>query len=99
MRFPHYDDVVDLALIYGIEREPNREVLLDVPAKLIDLIRGDRADVALLPVIDYQRMQNLCVVPAGGIGSDGATLTVRIFSKNPIERISTLACDVDPEPS
>ena len=49
----------------------------------------------LLPVIDYQRMQDLCIVPAGGIGCDGETLTVRIFSKTPIERIETLACDVE----
>src|SRR5205809_1063256 len=42
-------------LIYGLDQEPDRELLLDVPAKLIDLLREGRADVALLPVIDYQR--------------------------------------------
>jgi len=46
-------------------------------------------------VIDYQRMDDLCIVPSGGIGSDGETLTVRIFSKTPIDRIATLACDTD----
>src|SRR6185295_11507886 len=82
-------------LIYGLDQEPDRELLLDVPAKLIDVLRDGRADVALLPVIDYQRLDNLCIVPAGGIGCDGETLTVRIFSKTPIERITTLACDTD----
>jgi chorismate dehydratase len=46
-------------------------------------------------VIDYQRMEGLCVVPSGGIGCDGETLTVRIFSKVPVEQIRTLACDTD----
>src|SRR5690242_1275166 len=53
-------------LIYGLDADPNRKLLLEVPAKLIDLLREDRADVALLPVIDYQRIENLCVVPVGG---------------------------------
>ena len=78
-------------LIYGLDEN----LLLEVPAKLIDLLREDRADVALLPVIDYQRLDGLCVVPAGGIGSDGETLTVRIFSRTPIEKIQTLACDTE----
>jgi len=82
-------------LIYGLDRDPAIKLLLEVPAKLIDLLRDDHADVALLPVIDYQRMEGLCVVPAGGIGSDGETLTVRIFSKTPIDEIQTLACDVE----
>jgi chorismate dehydratase len=82
-------------LIYGLERDGNRELLLDVPARLIDLLRDDRADVALLPVIDYQRMDDLCIVPSGGIGCHGETLTVRIFSQTPIEQIRTLACDTE----
>src|SRR5262245_5973994 len=73
-------------LIYGLETQPDCELLLEVPAKLIDLLRENRADVALLPVIDYQRMDDLCIVPSGGIGSDGETLTVRVFSKTPISR-------------
>jgi chorismate dehydratase len=82
-------------LIYGLEQEKDHKLFLDVPAKLIDLLRDDRADVALLPVIDYQRMEGLRIVPAGGIGSDAETLTVRIFSRKPIDRIETLACDIE----
>jgi chorismate dehydratase len=82
-------------LIYGLENDPSCELLLDVPAKLIDLLRDRRADVALLPVVDYQRMDGLCILPVGGIGSDDETLTVRIFSQRPIEKIATLACDIE----
>jgi chorismate dehydratase len=77
-------------LIHGLERDPRVQLLLDVPARLLDLLRDGRADVALLPVIDYQRLADLTIVPAGGIGSDGATLTVRIFSRVPVTRIT---CD------
>src|SRR5690349_3383474 len=82
-------------LIYGLENSEDLQIALDVPSKLLEDLQGDLFDLALLPVIDYQRMENLCAVPSGGIGSDGQTLTVRIFSKRPIEQIHTLACDTD----
>ncbi|MDQ3440582.1 MAG: menaquinone biosynthesis protein [Planctomycetota bacterium] len=82
-------------LIYGLDAQPDVQLTLDVPANLLDGLRASRFDLALLPVIDYQRMDGLAVLPAGGIGSDGHTLTVRIFSRTPIEQIRTLACDPD----
>jgi chorismate dehydratase len=82
-------------LIYGLERARDLELDLAIPAKLIDGLSDGVYDVALLPAIDYQRMDGLRVVPSGGIGSDGTTLTVRIFSAVPIEQIRTLACDAD----
>jgi chorismate dehydratase len=82
-------------LIFGLEEDPHVRLQLAVPSKLGDGLRRGETDVALLPVIDYQRIDGLRIVPAGGIGCDGATLTVRIFSPCPIEQISTLACDPD----
>jgi chorismate dehydratase len=82
-------------LIYGLEHDPSVELSLDVPSRLLDGMRDGRYDVALLPVIDYQRMEGLRLLAAGGIGCDGPTLTVRIFSRVPIEKVKTLACDTD----
>jgi chorismate dehydratase len=80
-------------LIYGLSERENLRLTLDVPAKLIDGLRDHRFDVALLPIIDYQRLTNIRILTSGGIGCDGPTLTVRIFSKVPIDQIQTLACD------
>ena len=82
-------------LIYGLDSHQGVELHLEVPSRLLDGLRSDRFDIALLPVIDYQRMENLMIIPAGGIGSDGPTLTVRLFSKVPIAQIRSLACDPD----
>lgn len=82
-------------LIHGLDGQPDVQLTLDVPSNLLDGLRASRFDLALLPVIDYQRMDGLQILPAGGIGSDGRTLTVRIFSKTPIGNIRTLACDPD----
>src|SRR3982751_4674794 len=82
-------------LIYGLEHAPEVDLGLAVPSRLLDGLRDGRYDVALLPVIDYQRMDGLRLLTSGGIGCDGPTLTVRIFSPVPIEQIHTLACDTD----
>lgn len=82
-------------LIYGLDRDPQVSLQLDVPSRLLDCLQSGSADVALLPTIDYQRMDDLQVIPAGGIGCDGQTLTVRIFARQPIETIRSLACDTD----
>lgn len=82
-------------LIYGLEKSEDLKIALDVPSRLLEDLQGDLFDIALLPVIDYQRMNGLRIVPAGGIGSDGETLTVRIFSKQPLDQIESLACDAD----
>lgn len=82
-------------LIYGLDEVDGVDLMLDVPSRLLDGMREGRLDVALLPVIDYQRLDGARLLCSGGIGCDGPTLTVRIFSPIPIERIETLACDTD----
>lgn len=82
-------------LIHGLEKADDLDLSLAVPSRLLQGLKSGALDVALLPVIDYQRMEGLCIVPSGGIGCDGETLTVRIFSKCPVTEIKTLACDTD----
>jgi chorismate dehydratase len=82
-------------LICGLEKDPAVSLHLDVPANLLRKLESKAFDVALLPVIDYQRAEGLRIVPAGGIGSDGITLTVRIFSRRPIREMKQLGCDPD----
>src|SRR5579859_1626131 len=67
-------------LIHGLEEADGLDLQLDVPSRLLDGLLENRFDVALLPVIDYQRMPGLRFLTAGGICCDGPTLTVRIFS-------------------
>lgn len=82
-------------LIWGLEDDPSIDLQLAVPSKLLEGMVQRRFDVALLPVIDYQRAPGLELISGGGICSDGPTLTVRIFSPVPIAQVQTLACDTD----
>lgn len=82
-------------LIAGLEDDAGVDLQLEVPSRLLDGLIQRRYDTALLPVIDYQRLAQLTILQAGGIASDGETLTVRIFSRCPIQQIRMLACDPD----
>lgn len=82
-------------LLQGLDRDDRVELSLDVPSGLLRRLRDRSADVALLPTIDLQREPGLVILPSGGIGCDGPTLTVRLFSQTPFDRITTLACDPD----
>lgn len=82
-------------LIHGLDRQDDVQLMLDVPAKLLPMLRDGLCDVAMLPTIDYQRMDDLIIIPAAAIGCDGPTLTVRLFSRDPIQCMTVLACDPD----
>jgi chorismate dehydratase len=83
-------------LIEGLEDEPGVALRTDVPSRLLNLLTAGDADVALCPVIDFQTAPaELCIVPVGAIGSDGATHTVRVFSRAPIAAIERIHTDGD----
>lgn len=83
-------------LIDGLTREPDVQCLFDVPARLPRRLETGDVDAALIPVIDVLRsMDRLRVVSDACIACDGETMTVRVFSQIPPDRIRDLAVDVD----
>jgi chorismate dehydratase len=84
-----------VALNFGLADDPSLRLRFAVPSGLLSDLESGEADVALLPVIDYQRLPGLSVLPVGGIACEGPTLTVRLFSKTPIDQTTRLAADTD----
>ena len=83
-------------LIEGLEEEPGVRLITDGPSHLLKTLIEDRAAVALCPVIDFQLSPaELSIVPAGAIGSDGPTLTVRVFSQVPMAQVTRVHTDGD----
>ena len=83
-------------LISSLDQEPGVAVRVDVPSALLDDLLSGEVEIALCPVIDFFRAKPpLKLVPVGGIGCDGPTLTVRLYSKVPIEQVTTLHADTD----
>ncbi|HED54854.1 MAG TPA: hypothetical protein ENJ00_11745 [Phycisphaerales bacterium] len=85
-----------LPLIEGLDLVREVELRLAVPARLVSMLERDEADVALVSLIDAVRSEvPLTILPCGMIGSDGPTLTVRLFSQIPIEQVRTIHADTD----
>lgn len=92
-----------LPLIEGLGKLRDFRLTLTAPARLIDLLLDGSVDMALASIIDYQRAPAnlnggafpLALVPAGMIGCDGPTLTVRLFSSVPLPRITRVHADAD----
>jgi chorismate dehydratase len=83
-------------LVEGLDEEPGIQLITDVPSRLLATLIEDRASVALCPVIDFQLSPTeLSIVPAGAIGSDGPTFTVRVFSRVPMEEVARIHTDGD----
>lgn len=85
-----------LPLIEGLGKLSDLSITLTAPARLIDLLMERAVEVALASVIDAQRAaEPVAILPVGMIGSDGPTLTVRLFSRVPIERITRVHADIE----
>ncbi len=85
-----------LPLIEGLAANRDVEVVSAVPAKLGAMLAGGEVDVALASIVDFATSPvPLSMLPVGGIGCDGPTLTVRLFSQVPLERVDTLHADTD----
>lgn len=81
-------------LIEGLAGEPGVQLELAVPAELAGMLQAGCVDAALVPVIDIGRAGGRwkCISDAG-IGSNGDTLTVQVFSRVPPENMTTLHAD------
>ncbi len=89
-------------LIAGLEKAAGVDIRLEPPARLIDLLAprspddSPEVDLALCSIIDYQRSPiPLEIVPVGVIACDGPTRTVRVYSRVPFDKVTTLHADIE----
>lgn len=83
-------------LIHGLAARGDVRITCDVPAALAERLDGGEFDAALVPVFDVLRRGDAWrVVSDACIGSDGETMTVRVFSRVPPDRVHVLHADVD----
>lgn len=88
-----------LPLIEGLRSWREVEVVTAVPSRLFGMLVGGEVDVALASVIDAAKVGDggpgVALLPVGMIGCDGPTLTVRVFSKRPIQTLEEIGVDTD----
>jgi chorismate dehydratase len=85
-----------LPLIDGLEQLADVELRYSVPSRLLETLLAGEVDLGLCSSIDFQRAcEPLVVVPAGCLGCEGSTLTVRLYSSIPPEGLQRVHCDTD----
>ena len=83
-------------LIEGLDKLAGAELQRAAPSRIVDLLAGGSADIGLVSLIDAARAPiPLTLLPVGMIGCDGPTMTVRIFSRTPLDQVRRLRADTD----
>ncbi len=83
-------------LIEGLEKTRGIELSTAVPSKIADAVVGGEFDIGLASTFDAAGCGTpMVLLPAGMIGCQGPTLTVRLFSEAPIDRIQEVHIDTD----
>ena len=83
-------------LIEGISKVDGITLVPKVPSELASCVERGEVDVALASSIDYQTsIENMVIIPAGVLSSDGESLTVKLCSRVPFDQITSVHCDSD----
>ncbi|MFZ4575423.1 MAG: menaquinone biosynthetic enzyme MqnA/MqnD family protein [Phycisphaerales bacterium] len=83
-------------LVSGLDRLEGLTLLRCAPAQIADKVLTGEADLGLASIVDaLSRPSDTVLFPAGMIGCEGPTLTVRVYSRCPLREATTLAADVE----
>ena len=84
-------------LVWGLVHGPQRgrfQVEFMVPSRCADALREGSADAGVIPSIEYQRIEDLKVVPGLSVSSAGPVRSVLLISRCSAEKIGSLALDI-----
>jgi chorismate dehydratase len=81
-------------LTWALDGSPDRwAIRYDLPSVCSSLLHAGQVDLGLVPSIDYLQDPDYRFVPGVGIGSRGPIASVALFSRVPIERVTSIALD------
>lgn len=83
------------SFLYGANRGKYELILDNAPARSAELLRENRVDAALVPVIEYQRIENVFLVPEVCVGARQKVRSVCLVTKGEdLKDVKTVALDV-----
>lgn len=69
------------------------ELSFTVPSQCAEALRSGAADVAIIPAIEYQRIENLVVLPDLAIASKRRVRSLLLLAKKPMQQVRRMALD------
>ncbi|PYU35626.1 MAG: hypothetical protein DMG28_02280 [Acidobacteria bacterium] len=83
-------------LVWGFTNGPLREryhLSFTVPSLCAEALRSGQADIAIIPAIEYQRMEGVVALPAMAIAAKGEVRSIVVIAKKPIGQARRVALD------
>ena len=83
-------------LVWGFVHGPlknKHELSFTVPSLCAEALRRGEVDVAIIPAIEYQRMEDVVALPGMAIAAKGAVRSILVVSKTPMEKARRIALD------
>src|SRR6267378_7295231 len=81
------------SFVYGTQKGRCTFLSDAAPARCAELLAEGRADAALIPVIEYQRISGLKIVPGACVASRQKVRSVLLASRVPITQVRSVALD------
>ena len=85
-------------LVWGFTDGPLRgryDLSFTVPSLCAEALRSGQVDVAIIPAIEYQRMDGMVVLPEMAVAAKGEVRSILVLAKKPIERAKRIALDTN----
>ncbi len=81
-------------LVYRLTQlAPHIDLIFDLPSRLADQLAAGKLDVALIPSIEYFQDPTYKIISNACIACRGPVLSVKLFSRVPMQEIRTLSLD------
>ena len=83
-------------LVWGFTHGPlagKYELSFTVPSQCAEALRAGEADIAIIPAIEYQRIEGLMMMPDLAIASKKQVRSLLLVAKTPISEVRSIALD------
>jgi chorismate dehydratase len=83
-------------LVWGFAEGPladKYDLSFTVPSQCAEALRRGDADIAIIPAIEYQRIENIVALPGMAVAAKGEVRSILVIAKKPIDMAKKFALD------
>ena len=83
-------------LVWGFTDGPltdKYDLSFTVPSQCAEALRSGAADIAIIPAIEYQRMDGIVALPGMAVAAKGEVRSILVVAKKPIDMAKKIALD------
>jgi chorismate dehydratase len=83
-------------LVWGFTDGPlegRYDLSFAVPSRCADDLRAGRVDIGVIPAIEYQRIDDLVILPGMAVAARSEVRSILVVARRPIERVRRFALD------